>query len=262
MGRSAILLIGTEKTGTTTLQHFLAANREALARRGFVYPAFCGALNHTGLAAYALDPAKRDPIREPFGALPRRTSRRCGRGCAQRRRRSSDGGATAIFCSEHCHSRLKTAAEVEALRDFLGGFFDEVRIGVYLRRQDQVALSLYSTRLKSGEVERQILPRDQRRRPLLQLRPLAGALGGGLSGATRCRCGSSTGRTLVGGSVVDDFLATWELGPIGRLRAGGRPERVDPPGGAGVPAAVNPGSSRSADCRSRRCAVRSRRGWR
>ena len=35
MGRSAILLIGTEKTGTTTLQHFLAANRAALAGAAF-----------------------------------------------------------------------------------------------------------------------------------------------------------------------------------------------------------------------------------
>ena len=63
------------------------------------------------------------------------------------------GGATAIFCSEHCHSRLTSPSEVDTLRDFLGGFFDDVRVGVYLRRQDQVALSLYSTRLKSGDVE-------------------------------------------------------------------------------------------------------------
>ena len=68
MARSAILLIGTEKTGTTTLQHFLAANRPALAERGFLYPSFCGAINHTGLAAYALAPAKTDPLRAPYGA--------------------------------------------------------------------------------------------------------------------------------------------------------------------------------------------------
>ena len=34
---------------------------------------------------------------------------------------SSPADATAIFCSEHCHSRLTTAEEVAALRDFLGG---------------------------------------------------------------------------------------------------------------------------------------------
>ncbi len=32
-----ILHIGTHKTGTTTLQHFLTANKEALAERGFCY---------------------------------------------------------------------------------------------------------------------------------------------------------------------------------------------------------------------------------
>ena len=67
MSRRAILQIGTEKTGSTTLQHFLAANRASLQANGFVYPEFCGAINHTGLAAYALAPAKRDAIREPFG---------------------------------------------------------------------------------------------------------------------------------------------------------------------------------------------------
>ena len=38
-----------------------------------------------------------------------------------------NGDATAIFCNEHCHSRLTTPAEVETLRDFLGDFFDDDR---------------------------------------------------------------------------------------------------------------------------------------
>ncbi len=33
-----ILHIGTDKTGTTTLQNFLAANRSALRQMGYVFP--------------------------------------------------------------------------------------------------------------------------------------------------------------------------------------------------------------------------------
>ena len=90
MSRRAILLIGTEKTGTTTLQHFLAANREALTRRRFVYPAFCGAINHTGLAAYALD-AARSATRSasPSAAHAADVPADAGAACARRRRRSS-----------------------------------------------------------------------------------------------------------------------------------------------------------------------------
>lgn len=32
------LHIGTEKTGTTTLQSFLSKNRDALSKQGIIYP--------------------------------------------------------------------------------------------------------------------------------------------------------------------------------------------------------------------------------
>src|SRR5690606_40699353 len=38
-----VLHIGTEKTGTSSIQHFLSKNRAALAAEGFVYPQFTGA---------------------------------------------------------------------------------------------------------------------------------------------------------------------------------------------------------------------------
>lgn len=228
MGRSAILLIGTEKTGTTTLQHFLASNREALARRGFVYPGFCGALNHTGLAAYAMDPSRADPIREPFGAHraadvePMRDRLRAAAAA------ELGSGGTAIFCSEHCHSRLKTAEEVERLRDFLGGFFDDVRIGVYLRRQDQVALSLYSTRLKSGDTEKRILPRTNGDDHVFNYdRSLA--LWEACFGRDAMTVRLFDRELLVGGSVIDDFLATWGIGPVeGFVRVADQNESITP----------------------------------
>src|SRR5437016_5255870 len=48
------LHIGTEKTGTTTIQSFLAQNRDRLREQGVMYPSAPGNHNHIALAAYAL----------------------------------------------------------------------------------------------------------------------------------------------------------------------------------------------------------------
>ena len=230
MGRSAILLIGTEKTGTTTLQHFLAANRPVLAERGFLYPSFCGAINHTGLAAYALAPEKIDPLRSSYGNdIPTLRAR-----LEAAARAELTGPATVIFASEHCHSRLTTPAEIETLRRFLNGFFDEVRIAVYLRRQDQVALSLYSTRLKSGGTDPRILPRTAPDDPFFNY-DTSLALWEEAFGHDAIAARLFDRKLLAGGSVVDDFVSTWNLGPIAGLHPGPRPERVDRPQGAGIP---------------------------
>jgi tetratricopeptide (TPR) repeat protein len=212
MARRAILQIGTEKTGTTTLQHFLSSNREALAARNLRYPRFCGEKNHTGLAAYALADSRMDPIREPFGVR----SEADVPAMRERMRRAAEvelaDGADAIFCSEHCHSRLKTSEEVGRLRELLGRFFDEIEICVYLRRQDQVALSLYSTRLKSGGVNPRLLPNVDPSDSYYNYDRLLG-LWEGVFGRERVHVRLFDRAELVGGSVAPDFLDLWDLGP-------------------------------------------------
>src|SRR5438309_11963248 len=62
------LHIGTEKTGTTSIQNFLAQNRDHLREKGILYPRAAGNQNHTALAAYALRRttiAKRRRSKEP-----------------------------------------------------------------------------------------------------------------------------------------------------------------------------------------------------
>lgn len=213
MTRRAILQIGTEKTGTTSLQCFLAANRERLAARGRIYPRFCGESNHTRLAAYAMSPEKRDPIR---GALGVHGPEGVEAFRAQLRKAAAEelaGGATAIFCSEHCHSRLTSAAEVETLRDLLAPHFDEIAVSVYLRRQDQIALSLYSTMLKSGGVEIDLLPRAGEDSLYFNYDRLL-RLWEDAFGARHVHVRLFDRSALVGGDVVQDFLAAWDFGPI------------------------------------------------
>ena len=151
----ALLHIGTEKTGTSTLQAFLQQNRALLRQHGIAYLRSPGARNHRLLAAYAMKDARSDdllrqwPWRQPlFRRLWRIAFRiQLGREIAQLKRQ---GVHTFLFSSEHCHSRLKSLEEITRLADLLNPHFQQVDVLVYLRRQDQVATSLYSTALKAG----------------------------------------------------------------------------------------------------------------
>ena len=228
MSRRAILQIGTEKTGTTTLQHFLAANRDRAARRGFVYPEFCGAINHTGLAAYAMD-ARRSatPIREPFGAAGGRRAadaRAAARGGGGRARRARDGDLLQRALPQPADQPRRRSA---TLRDFLARL---------LRRRADRGLPAppgpgRAQPLLHPAEERRHRARDPaadpRRRSLLQLRPLARRSGRRFRPRERARAALRP-RPLVGGDVVTDFLAAWEPRAPARLCDGRRPQRVDP----------------------------------
>ena len=229
MGRRAILLIGTEKTGTTTLQHFLAANRGPLARRGFLYPSFCGA--HQPYRPRRLRPRPgetRPPprrLRRPHRSRHRRDARPAS---APRPKPSSPATPPRSSATSIATADSTTPEEIATLRAFLAAFFDDIQIGVYLRRQDQVALSLYSTRLKSGETERRILPRANAEDPLFNYdRSLA--LWERPSAATNMTVRLFDRQTPHRRQRRRRLRRHLGPRPPRRLHPGRRPERVDPP---------------------------------
>ncbi|MDE1896314.1 MAG: hypothetical protein KGH91_04495 [Rhodospirillales bacterium] len=65
---------------------------------------------------------------------------------------------TVIFSNEHCQSRFTTTEHVAKLHALLSPYFDTITIIVYLRRQDEMASSLYSTRLRAGDPVADVLP--------------------------------------------------------------------------------------------------------
>ena len=228
MARRAILLIGTEKTGTTTLQSFLATNRAALKANGFLYPEFCGRTNHTGLAAYAMAPGRRDGIRSIWGCrseaevAPMRARLRVAAAA------ELAGDETVLLCSEHCHSRLIHPAEVETLRDLLAEHFDDIRIAVYVRRQDQLALSLHSTKLKSGGTDRALLPTTGPDDPYFNYDHSIG-LWEAAFGREAVQVRLFDRRALADGDVVTDFVAAWGLdGPAPYARVRDQNESIRP----------------------------------
>lgn len=210
---SAILHIGTEKTGTTTLQAFLKQNRAALDRNGFHHPEFAGRINHTGLTAYASDDDVRDDLRIDLGihdaddlaVFRRRFEVEAADEIARHRER------VFVFSNEHCSSRLTTPGEVARLRDFLARHFERITVTVYLRRQDQVAVSLYSTLLKFGGDRWEILPDPRLRSTYWDYDRLL-ALWADAFGAENVVPRIFDRAELFGGSVVSDFVRQWGLG--------------------------------------------------
>jgi hypothetical protein len=163
-----ILHIGTEKTGSTSLQHWLDVNREVLRQEGYLVPQSIASgeyehvLNHTDLTLISRHEGNlTDDLRRKARAFDRD-----GIDCARRevfRRFSAeaeknDNCHTLILSNEHCHSRLLMLDEVQNLKDFLDFFCEQYKIVVFIRPQHELAISQYGMLVAHGVGNIDILP--------------------------------------------------------------------------------------------------------
>tara|TARA_B110000483_G_scaffold137277_1_gene164136 strand:- start:4468 stop:6093 length:1626 start_codon:yes stop_codon:yes gene_type:complete len=150
----AIVHIGTEKTGTTSIQRYLYQNRAKLKGAGFYFLQSAGKRNNQALPAYCLDENRPDDYfrnqriqtlkqRQEFKRLFIKAFDSEIRGLPRH-------VTTVIMSSEHFHSRIRTEAELDNLSELLTPYFDEIKIVCYLREQATTCKSYYSTHLKSG----------------------------------------------------------------------------------------------------------------
>lgn len=166
-GRRCILHIGVEKTGTTTFQQVMADSRERLSKAGILYPESAGTANHIRLVVAALDFGTTDNIKRT--AL-QRTRWREDQYRAEfladfqieltEKPTATDGKTprvpawnTLVLSSELISSRLHTDAEVSRLIKWIKPHVDTIEVVVFLRRQDRLAQSRFSSRLRQGETE-------------------------------------------------------------------------------------------------------------
>lgn len=152
------LHIGTAKTGTTTLQHFMYANRVQLAAQGVAVLDSAGGPNSSVLAAFS----------QPEDEFDHYFLRRGITSSAAKRRHFADFPARlgaeiaalpphtrAVFASsENLHARLRDDASLRRLQQLLlQAGFTRITVLCYFREQSAQALSRYSTRLRGGERE-------------------------------------------------------------------------------------------------------------
>lgn len=147
-----LLHIGTQKTGTTLLQQWLYGNRAALSRQGVYLAKKLGRPNNRILVSYVGE--RLDSRDRGLGIRTMAEKRDSLRGFENEFRAEVETAARShqymIICSEHFHSDLRRASELQHLREILFSIFESVSVIVYFREPASLRKSVYSTSLRNG----------------------------------------------------------------------------------------------------------------
>lgn len=152
-----IVHIGTEKTGTTSIQSFLYSNKDTLRVHGILITKSAGKRTHWGLAAAAYALNRRDDYTQKRGLQSdAELSKHQARIIASLKDEvmNAKTAHTVIFSSEQIHSRLRSMGEVRNLKKILTDIgFDDIQIILYLREQAELINSLHNTSVLYGGTE-------------------------------------------------------------------------------------------------------------
>lgn len=149
----AIVHIGTEKTGTTSFQNFMHANRDRLAAKNVLYPQRLGHMNHRHIASYGLCLEAADESMKAMGIDTQEKLEEFYRNVEttlQEQLESSVSAEICIISSEHLHSRLTSTQQIQRIKDLIQGHFEDIDVHIHLRPQVDVAISLASTQSRVG----------------------------------------------------------------------------------------------------------------
>lgn len=152
-----ILHIGTEKTGTTTLQLALLNNKNHLIKEGFYYLNGNDLINSRDIVSVCLEGVISDDYLDSIGVNSPWERQKFSENYREIFDAKINGLPvnihTLVISSEHFHSLLNEYLMVQNLRDLLEPFAKSFQIFCYLRRQVDLAVSFYSTYLKGGGVQ-------------------------------------------------------------------------------------------------------------
>ncbi len=141
---------GTTKTGTTSLQHFLRNNREVLQSKGYIFPSFLGADNHTKLAAYGLDTDAIAPVKMDLKLTEPEVIEAFRKELDIEFKKNIRPGKKYVLTNEHCSAHLHTTEEITRLYDLLRSTGHTIKVIIYFREPSEYLASSYSTLLKMG----------------------------------------------------------------------------------------------------------------
>lgn len=157
-----ILHIGTEKTGTTSIQEFLHANRTDLLEQGFYIPRSMGRREHVGLVCLFAASQKRFSTRTTLGhhtiEQVENHKRQLNEEIRAEMMDAAVAGRTLVVSAERFFTVISSAREIEELGSFLYEYCREVEIICYIRPQHEFAISMFSTNIKNGISQSAVLP--------------------------------------------------------------------------------------------------------
>ena len=166
----AIIHIGTCKTGTTTIQHFLRRNRESLKEQGVFIPLIHqgthpDAQHALGAATYLPDTWESNPLflfrghchytnlvgnvctSLEKGLMPQDQNKLWEAYCHEIKANCNKDDLV-IFSTETLSFFLEN--EIERVKELMTSLFDDISIIIYLRCQPEFLISFYQTYTKNG----------------------------------------------------------------------------------------------------------------
>lgn len=153
----ALIHIGMPKTGSSSIQAFLASNRARLEAQGHCYAPFNPAFGSQYELAVAALEAAGDFVKEEFARQelklkdPHAQSAYVTAWTAHLERTLHASTARQfIASSEHLHAWLRSPSQIGALDTLLRRHFDPVRYLIYLRPQEEFITSSYSEKIRRG----------------------------------------------------------------------------------------------------------------
>lgn len=148
-----VLHIGTGKTGTTSIQTFLHANRRRLADLGFLYPRTPGKTRHARISLSVLpeESVERAPAWHRQGYTSHPDFREEVH--SSLRAELAEAGLPRAILSDEALFGAKPVA-LERLRELTDDIARSLRLVLYLRRQDDHVASRYQQVVKVGETRR------------------------------------------------------------------------------------------------------------
>lgn len=146
-----ILHIGTEKTGTTAIQKYLRSKANLKELKLWTSRSQ-GLGNHSYFAAYALDTQSTDVALKMRGLCGDAAKHADFRGMIERsliRDLEASNHSEFVISSEDL-SRVFMPAEMARLGKLLAPHFDEIQIVLFVRRQDEIAISRHGMFIRDG----------------------------------------------------------------------------------------------------------------
>jgi hypothetical protein len=208
-----VIHIGTEKTGTTSIQRTLDNNADLLLAEGILWPPVFQNGQDPRIACYAMNDEtvdlrkRRRNLTTPAEVARFRTT---FENRLERELKAAQGPGTLLIVNEHL-SRMRAPGELERLKTLLDRFASSIRIVLYLRRQDRMMRSMYSQVIKVGGTRENVFPLfDQASEgdfTTFNYRRIAD-LWAGAFGSQALEVRVFERPRLVGGDVVRDFFHT------------------------------------------------------
>lgn len=150
--KKIVLHIGMEKTGSTSIQNTFAENRDRLRSANCLYPISLGAANHTKLALYAS--SFEPPFVTRFLNVNTENEFENWRIATTHEFFQELDGSNEellVLSCEWLAHRIVKEKEFKRLLGLLSSVTENISIVMYIRRQDQLAVSRYTAALWAGE---------------------------------------------------------------------------------------------------------------